>query len=398
MKRHARGATWAQAVDRRAGQAARRSARGAVLLTLGMGAHAFAEPGPSITAIDAAREMGVGINLGNTFDYPVNPTELASAKAHISVYADAGFANVRIPVTWNGLFPTPLIDEAGGLNATDERFISLEGAIDHALDEGLYVIINMHHEKWLKHAFAGPDTDLAELFAAAWTSIATHFADRSHRLMFEVLNEPEGTMGDWVDGAHPFDPAALQLTREINLIGYRAIRAVPGNENRIVLLAPNGMGNQGMISSVYPDALSLPGGGKDSHLMVTLHTYDPWPFAGQDGDHAVYLDQDDPAGALKKDIDQMIGAIAEWAEVMPVGVHWGEYGVGRIDQADRDHDIVRLYYAYLTKQLNQRGWGTSVWDDRGWFAVSRGANADAGREDPWVFGFKDAVMRGARAE
>ena len=67
-----------------------------------------------------------------------------------------------------------------------------------------------------RYADAGPDTDLGRLFGAAWTSIATHFADRSHRLMFEVLNEPEGTMDDWIDGRHPRDPVALQLTREAN--------------------------------------------------------------------------------------------------------------------------------------------------------------------------------------
>ncbi|MEM8495925.1 MAG: hypothetical protein AAF663_11125, partial [Planctomycetota bacterium] len=36
---------------------------------------ARAEPGPSdppITAVEASRAMGVGINLGNTFDYPVH--------------------------------------------------------------------------------------------------------------------------------------------------------------------------------------------------------------------------------------------------------------------------------------------------------------------------------------
>ncbi len=255
----------------------------------------------------------------------------------------------------------------------------------------------MHHEKWLKHHFQGPDTDLARLYTATWTNIATHFGDRSHRLMFEVINEPEGTQGDWVDGAHPFDPAALQLTRELNQLGYDAIRATPGNEHRIILVAPNAMGNQGLISSVYPTPETLPGQGNDRYLMVTLHTYDPWTFCGQDGSNAIYLDQENPAQALRTDIDAMIQAIADWSETMPVAIHWGEYGVGRLDQPERDHDIVRLFYAHLTGRLQERGWGTSVWDDRGWFGISPSGTEAAGDEVAWPFGFRDALLNAARA-
>ncbi|MEM7577463.1 MAG: cellulase family glycosylhydrolase [Planctomycetota bacterium] len=351
---------------------------------------------PRLTAVETSRAMGVGINLGNTFDYPVHPTDAKSAQAQISLYADAGFTNVRIPATWNDLYDTPLLDEHGQIQTDHPRFQSFEATVDHALDLGLYVTINMHHEKWLKHHFAGPDTDLGRYFAAAWTSIATHFADRSPRLIFEVINEPEGTQGDWVGEVHPYDEQALQLTRELNQLGYDAIRAVPGNEQRIVMVAPNAMGNQGLISAVYPTPESLPGGGDDRYLMVTLHTYDPWTYCGQDGSNAVYLDQPDPAAALQRDIDAMVDAIAKWAETMPVGVHWGEYGVGRLEQSERDHDVARLFYFHLTKRLQEHGWGTSAWDDRGWFAISP-PSTPTGRSDDadWPFGFKDALLEAA---
>lgn len=359
---------------------------------------ARAEPGPSdppITAVEASRAMGVGINLGNTFDYPVHPTDAASAKAQVSRYAEAGFTNVRIPATWNDLFPESMIDGDGRIRVDNARFLGFEAAVDHALDLGLYVIINMHHEKWLKHHFAGADTQEGRLFVAAWESIAAHFADRSHRLMFEVINEPEGTQGDWVGEVHPRDPAALALTRELNQLGYDAIRGVPGNEKRIVLVAPNAMGNQGLIADVYPDPSSLPGEGRDAYLMATLHTYDPWTFCGQDGSHDVYLSQADPAGAMQRDIDGMVAAIAAWAETMPVGVHWGEYGIGRHDQTQRDHDLTRLYYRHLTRRLQSHGWGTSVWDDRGWFAVSSNGATEAER---WPFGIKDALLEARPAD
>lgn len=335
--------------------------------------------------------MGVGINLGNTFDANYLPHDAHITKAQVDLYAHAGFTHIRIPVTWRDHFPEPLIDDAGRLDTESPRFKSLQATVDHALSLGLYVILNTHHEMWLKHHYTGPGDDLGRRFADMWKAIATHFADRGDRLMFEVLNEPEGTMGDWSGGLDPHDPVALERTRSINLLGYQAIRSIPGNRYRIILIAPNGMGNYSMIQEVYPRPEDLPGGGRDPYLMVTLHTYDPWDFCGQDGSNSVYLDRDQPLQALRRDIDERIDATARWAEHMPVAVHFGEYGIGRKDAGQRDHTIVREYYRYLTHAILQKGWAASVWDDRGWFAITN-QDYDAPHERRWVYGLAQAVL------
>ena len=64
----------------------------------------------------------------------------------------------------------------------------------------------------------------------------------------------------------------------------KAIRGTGGdNVTRVIAVAPNGQGNQSMLDKVYPGPADLPGGGQDPYLMVTVHTYDPWNFCGQDG-------------------------------------------------------------------------------------------------------------------
>ena len=85
------------------------------------------------------------------------------------------------------------------------------------------------------------------------------------------------------------DPTALRLTRQINAVGYQAIRDTGGaNTTRIVLVMPNGQGNQSQLDDVYPEKDSLPGGGKDRFVAASVHTYDPWAFCGQSGKNTAF--------------------------------------------------------------------------------------------------------------
>lgn len=59
--------------------------------------------------------------------------------------------------------------------------------------------------------------------------------------------------GSWDSGSpHPFDPVAIDRTREINGVGYDAVRRIsPG---RMVFLSPNAMASIATASYVYPDS------------------------------------------------------------------------------------------------------------------------------------------------
>lgn len=343
------------------------------------------------TGLELSRLMGRGINLGNTFDAIGNvwmPHHQGRTKAIIDFYVSKGFKNIRIPVTWlEDHVDGTLARHDGTLKTYHHRFKDLVATVDYALAKGLYVILDTHHEHWLKANYDGSDW-YRNKFRALWTNIAEYFADYPPELVFEVLNEPEGRFGDYgqSQGMAPDDPTALAWTREINEVGYQAIRAVDGHQRRVIMVAPNGQGNQGQIADVYPQRSDLPGGGYDPYLMVTVHTYDPWDFAGQDGRNSYYGSE---LERMRRDIRNGIQNVINWAHGKSVGVYYGEYGVGRRnDQNQRNTRLVREYYRYLTRMVINQNWSTGVWDDGGWFRlIQRGKT---GYYSP--FGLVDAIF------
>jgi endoglucanase len=184
------------------------------------------------------------------------------------------------------------------------------------------------------------------------------------------------------------------------------------SSSRIILIAPNAQGNQGQINAVYPETRNLPGS-NDQFLAVTLHTYDPWDFCGQTGRNSYFSSLD----AMRNNLNQMMSNVESWYQRLIcapssstirldttrhdtscfmsclclvlifssslfglsspslslslsrsyIPTHFGEYGVGRQNsQAERNTDLVREYYRYLTNASIANGWPTSVWDDRGY--------------------------------
>ncbi|RYG24728.1 glycoside hydrolase family 5 protein [bacterium] len=325
-------------------------------------------PARPVTAAQVNRQMATGFNLGNTFDLGLHSTAPADVKPLIDLYVAAGMRHVRIPVTWGEPIKGSLLaDRTGKLNPNNPRFRQLGTVVDYALSKGLYVIVNAHHEHWLKDHYDGsPTYDRA--FADLWTGIAQQFKNRSQKLVFEILNEPEKAFGDWSGPVKPFDPQALSYTRKVNEIGWRAVRQAGGaNRTRIVMVGTNGQGNQSMLDELYPTAAILPGGGKDPYLMVTVHTYDPWPFCGQDGSNAKW-----PGEAA---IAKPIRDVAAHARMLGVPVNYGEFGVGREkDQSERDTDLVRGYYRTVRRTAQAEGMSVTPWDDRGWFGLTTRSN------------------------
>jgi aryl-phospho-beta-D-glucosidase BglC (GH1 family) len=173
------------------------------------------------TAADITKAMGPGFNLGNTFDLGINPTSINSIKSIIDIYAAVGMKHIRIPVSWlqsvNG--STLANTTTGKVDFTHPRFLELKETIDYALSKGLFVVINSHHEHWLKNYYDGSATYNTK-FSTLWTDIATYFKSYSDKLIFDVLNEPEGTMGQWGTVAgftfpQPTTTTAINLTRQI---------------------------------------------------------------------------------------------------------------------------------------------------------------------------------------
>lgn len=320
--------------------------------------------GAAPTADQITAAMGTGFNLGNAFDLGLQPTNPNEVGKLIDLYQGAGMKHIRIPVTWmDGFQGSHLADATGRINASSPRLKELDAVVDYALGKGLIVILNTHHEHWLKRSYDGSPR-FNEPFTRLWTGIAKRYENRSPNLVFEVLNEPEGAMGDWSGAVRPNDPGALARTRQINDVGYRAIRATGGaNSTRVIMVSPNGQGNHSMLDDVYPDAASLPGGGKDDFLIATVHTYDPWNFCGEDG----RLEEKPTMESVRNSIL----AVSVHAKKLGIPVNYGEYGVGRRDrQNERNSEIVREYYKTVRTATLALGMSNTPWDDLGWFGLT----------------------------
>ena len=328
-----------------------------------------------VSASAAMIAMGTGFNLGQTFEAADKSTDPSTIYPIIDLYYNAGFRNMRIPTTWmDGFSGNHLASSSGTINFNHARFIQLKAVIDYALTKpNMYVVLNTHHEHWLKQYYNGSNT-FNTPFANLWTGIATHFKDYPNRLLFEVLNEPEGALGDWDNGngttVSPNNSIAITLTRQLNKVGYDAIRATGGNNTtRIVMVSPNAQANTSQFEEVYGTKAMLPGAGNDNYLAVHLHTYNPWEFCGQYGSNSEYTGR---AGIISS-----VNTVATHAAFLSVAVHYGEFGVGRvpISASERNTWQVREYYRTLRREIIAKNMAATVWDDRGWFALISGNSA-----------------------
>ncbi len=316
----------------------------------------------STTAKEIIADMAAGFNLGNTFDNNINTPTFETVKPIIDLYYEVGMRHIRIPVTWMQNFTPNLADANGNVNTTHPRLLELKAIVDYAIAKKMYVEINAHHEHWLKDNYDGSATYDTK-FSNLWKGIATFFKDTPKQLIFDVLNEPDGAMGQWSGGFPiPTGTQQLALTRQINKVAYDAIRATGGNNaTRIIMVEPNGQGNQGMIAAVYPDKANLPGGGKDAYLAFQVHTYDPWAFCGQTGANASFPGNTTIESAIKK--------VGTHAALVDVPVNYGEFGVGRTAGTERNTDVVRGYYKLVKTTCLAQKMSLTAWDDRGWFGL-----------------------------
>ncbi|WIM97503.1 cellulase family glycosylhydrolase [Actinoplanes oblitus] len=241
-----------------------RSLIATLLLAVGVLTPTAAQAAP-LAAGSAVAAMQPGWNLGNTFDATgadetswgnprVTPELLAGIRAQ-------GFRSIRIPVTWSqhlGPAPDYTIDPVA--------LARLAEVVGWALDDGLYVMVNVHHDswQWINRMPADHDAVLAE-YTAIWTQVATAFRDASPRLLFESVNEPQ------------FVTEKAALLAELNTAFHTVVRGSGGRNATRLLVMPTMHTNAGQA---YLDELASTFTALgDPNLIATVHYYGYWPFS-----------------------------------------------------------------------------------------------------------------------
>lgn len=228
-------------------------------------------------SLEFAKKLKIGWNLGNTFDAPAGETAWGNpltSEELIRTVKELGFDTIRIPISWGQhVSPAPEYKiQEGFLKRVDT-------VVRSALDAGLYVIINSHHDNSIYSPTPDNSQRGQEYLTAIWTQIGEHFRDVDAHLIFETMNEPrvEGSAYEWeIDAQNPDCMASLEVVNELNQAALNAIRAAGGcNAERYVIISPYA-GNSG---AAVTSAFRLPEDTAEDKLIVSIHAYTPYNFA-----------------------------------------------------------------------------------------------------------------------
>ena len=237
-------------------------------------------------AMEIVNDMGIGFNIGNTFDatgYDANDIYAQEQswgnpvvdQALIQRIKDAGFSTIRIPITWY----RNLSDD--GTYTIDPAFLArIKEVVDYCYACDMYVIINMHHEAWLNVKTLDKDYEqIGVQLAAMWAQIADTFADYDQHLIFEAMNEPRmaGTGVEW-NG----NKAGYEAVNYLNQVFVDTVRIDPkGNNGERCLMIP---GYAASSSYAPMAAIKLPvvNGETAKNLVISVHCYSPYDFCLSD--------------------------------------------------------------------------------------------------------------------
>jgi len=212
------------------------------------------EPMVGFNAWTAARQMGIGVNIGNTLE---NTTRWETGwgnpritQGYVESLARLGFKTVRVPVAWDTYARDGRIAEA--------RLARVAEVVDWILGAGLYCVVNIHWDGgWIdssnkekfRKTFATFSADAQKKFPGYWTQIANYFADRNERLVFEALNEETN-----FEREGSTQRAFATLTR-VNQLFIDTVRKTGGN-NAKRLLVVTGANRSSSMNAVFMVASS----------------------------------------------------------------------------------------------------------------------------------------------
>ena len=303
------------------------------------------------TAIELVNDMGLGWNLGNTFDCWntrgwTTDTETAwgnatTTQAMIDAVHAQGFDSIRIPITWyENLADTSTYD------INDAYLARIKEVIDYAYNNDMYVIINMHWD-WVSDGslWLNKGKEALPQFTTMWTEIANYFKDYDSHLVFEDMNEVT------------FD---YDVLNEFNQTFVNTIRTTGGNNSdRLLLLAG---ANDDLTKTCSPEYI-VP---DDDMVAVSIHYYYPstWAVASiSDPNAEGYWGYQRTWGTdeEKQDVYNLFAKLKANFADKGIPVILGEYGV--ITNKDKDHDSIVDYLNTIgSSALATDGVTAFLWD------------------------------------
>lgn len=319
----------------------------------------------NITSQQLVEDMTFGWNLGNTLDVcqadrdgdgkinehveageKVDETLWGNPKATKELFTSLkknGVNEVRIPVTWRDH-----MDSNGNIDR--EWMDRVQQVVDYAYSQGMYVIINVHHDgggdpkfgAWIIEESQKDYNTFLKKYKNVWKQIAERFKNYSDYLIFESMNE----VGfDTLYNKNKAD--AYNLINKINQDFVDIIRATGGNNAKRHLL----------IAGYYTDIertcdllYKMPDD-KAGRCILSVHYYTPWDFCTCDIKHT---------WGTKSEVRQMetlIGKMKKNFVDKGIPVIIGEYAASGSDLSS-----CIFFIEKLNKLCSDYGIATFIWD------------------------------------
>ena len=315
------------------------------------------------TASEAVKNMKVGWNLVNTLDSYANPEKdtwfqpegwwswekvwgnPVTKPELMKMIRKAGFNTMRIPVTW-----FPHTDTQGIIDS--EWMKRVHEVVDYVIDQGMYCILNTHHETGYGYdeetgvmthpakLIADPDNyrENKEWFENVWRQIANEFKDYDQRLLFEAYNEMLDKTGAFgfpnEELGEEHAKEAYQVINDYAQSFVNAVRSTGGNNlERNLIVNPYsacvGPVEEEWCRRPYRE-LRIPDDVVQNHIIFGIHCY--------------WMDNEDDAQKIINNVNKCFTSRG-----VPTII--SEYGTGM------DHLDVAL-----TKQASKNGIAPIIWN------------------------------------
>ena len=343
------------------------------------------------SATDAVKNMGIGWNLGNTLDANRQTVSDFSDPAYwgqqglesetcwgqpettrefIKMMKAAGFTAIRVPVTWyNHMNSNYEVD--------GKWMLRVKEIVDYVIDEGLYCIINVHHDTgadsfdadgkltgyhWIKADADNYSTNGLK-FQALWGQIALTFKDYGQKLLFEGYNEMLDANSCW---NYPTWSANAEYDETAAQASYKAINDYAQSFVDIVRATGSNNATRNLIVNTYAassggiwgnnkhpqeplEYMALPTDDATGHLIFEVHSY---PNIANGLQNA------------KNGVDTTIESLNTILKAKGAPVIIGEWGTSNVDNGsdyiDRRQSMID-FCEYFVKKCKENDIATFYW-------------------------------------
>lgn len=313
----------------------------------------------NLTSAELMKYMGQGINIGNTME----ATKAASSVTENTTVSDfehawgnpsitqklldgmkeQGFNTVRVPVAWSNM-----ISKDGNYTIDESLLNRVEEVINYALNDEMYVIINIHWDSDWWGQFGEDDSTeegkairagAQKRYEAIWTQIANRYVEYSDRLIFESANEELGSRlnDDWRNlSTYPktgtlTEDECYKTTNALNQKFVDIVRGTGGNNaKRQLLIAGYDTDIDKTCDNRYKMPADIEGNGNDK-MSISVHYYTPATYCIASKNEGWGFRDSWGTDADKKELHGYFDRMKKFTKA-GYGVIIGEYGVAGVNK------------------------------------------------------------------